>query len=416
MSPDDMTDFSTVDHLLNDRTHYIEFNSDPGLTGPAFPDDRLLPSARHLSNHAKHAVIALTGLGASPATTEAYYRDYTTLTPYGYPLEPARVSEHSVREENWESLIGARAGFADYCEFFDRREKELGLDELLRRHVPRLLPGWVGAFTHATIHLGWALDARHRWMTIEGLAYMAFAHVSCHPERTAPVRDGGPGDRRAVDSLLRVAGEWERDHETLRRWAEELIAAPESPAKAEIHPELAGLQYRIACVLGEGHPLIYGTPAWVEDQEAAESWEQLYYAVTLWYLAMPGDFIALHLITSLHAMEQIASRLPSDQQKHAVKCYWTGVLCIAFSRAEFPDRARLAHLHARFEHAVDDSTDPAPDDEWEQLIARAVDQIEEHNPKLVYVLRRVWRRTGRRSVYRVAAGHFTPTPERLKSS
>ncbi|MEK8168836.1 questin oxidase family protein [Streptomyces sp. M19] len=131
---------------------------------------------------------------------------------------------------------------------------------------------------------------------------------------------------------------------------------------------------------------------------------------------MPGDFIALHLITSLHAMEQIAGYLSDDQQRYAITCFWTGILCIIFSRGEFPSAAKLRELHARFEEAVDDGQDPARHEEWEQTIARAVDQVEEHNPKLVYVLRRVWQRTGYRSVYRVAAGHFTPTPQALKSS
>ena len=34
------------------------------------------------------------------------------------------------------------------------------------RYLPRLLPGWVGSFTHATIHLGWALDAGSQWMAV----------------------------------------------------------------------------------------------------------------------------------------------------------------------------------------------------------------------------------------------------------
>ncbi|WP_019435940.1 MULTISPECIES: questin oxidase family protein [Streptomyces] len=408
-----ITDSPVVERLLDDRTHYIEFNSDPGLTGPAFPTDRLLPSAKHLSNHAKHAVVALAGLGAPAETIEAYYRDYTTLTPYGYPLEPARASRGTITEENWQRWIGARSHYADYCAFFDRRERELGLDTLLRTYLPALLPGWVGAFTHATIHLGWALDAGNRWMTIEGLAYLAFSAVSCHPERATPAAD--LRDQHPVDSLLRIAGEWERDRDGLRTWAETLIADTSPAASAGIHPELAGLQYRIARVLGEGHPLIDRTPPWTEEGPGA-AWDRLYYAVTLLYLAMPGDFIALHLITSLHAMEQIAGRLPADRQREAVRSYWRGILCVLFSRAEFPARTELAALHARYAGSFDDGTDPAHAAEWERTIARAIGQIEEHNPKLVYVLRRVWHRTGHHTIYRAAAGHFTPTPEALKSA
>ncbi|MGW2368903.1 questin oxidase family protein [Streptomyces sp. NPDC001667] len=385
-----MTDATVVEQLLNDRTYHIEFNG-------------------HLSNHVKHAVIALDGLGASPEQIKAYYENYARLTTYGYGLEPPKESKYEITEENWQDFLGQRTSFSAYCAFFDQQEKELGTDELLRRYVPALLPGWVGAFTHATIHLGWAIDAENRWMTIEGLAYMAFSYVSCHPERA---EDGGAAGERAVDSLLRVAGAWEDDRDTLQKWVRELVGDTAVGIAEGIHPELArsGLQYRIARFLGAGHPLIYRTPAWIDEQDVEESWEQLYYVVSLLYLAVPGDFVLLHLITSLHAMEQIASRLPAEERKHVVKCFWIGMLCVIFSGADFPARAKLAGLHAAFEGAVDADVPEVWAQDWRQTILRAFEEDEEHNPKLVYVMRRMWQRTGLRSVYRATAGQFTVTP------
>ena len=54
---------------------------------------------------------------------------------------------------------------------------------------PAALAGSAFLVAHATIHLGWALDAKSRWMAIEGLAYLAFSYVSGHPERAAPAGD-----------------------------------------------------------------------------------------------------------------------------------------------------------------------------------------------------------------------------------
>jgi len=246
---------------------------------------------------------------------------------------------------------------------------------------------------------------------------MAFSYVPCHPGRSSSARSGRSRDELAVDSLLRIAGVWEDDHDALQQWVEALITDTASGTAAGIHPELArsGLQYRIARLLGEGHPLIYETPPWIDDQDVPTSWEQLYYAVTLLYLALPGDFVLLHLITSLHAMEQIADRLPSDQRKCVVKCFWIGMLCIIFSRADFPERTKLAALHATYKDAVDTGGHPAASQDWEQIVARAVEEQEEHNPKMVYVLQRVWKRTGGSSIYRSAAAHFTTTPELPKS-
>ncbi|WP_405820061.1 HAD-IA family hydrolase [Streptomyces sp. NBC_01390] len=390
-SPDTATHVgSLVEDMLNDRTHHIEFNG-------------------HLTNHVKHAVVALAGLGIAPERIKAYHDNYVTLTPYGCPVEPARAPQQTIDDDNWLQLLGKRQDFAAYCEFFDHREQELGMAEMLRRYLPRLLSGWVGALQHATIHLGWALDAGNRWMAIEGIAYLAFAHVDCHPER-ATVSKAYDAEL-PKDSLLRIARYWEANRQELGAWVQNLI----DDTTADIHPELlrSGLQHRIARTLGEGHPRIYETPAWVNDQDTDASWDQLGYLVTLLYLAEPGDFLLLHLMTALHAMRHIADALPAEQRPEAVKCYWTGILGVLFSRGHFAGPGKLTALDSLFgvDTAVDDVTDPRWAREWEWLIARAAEEEEEHNPKLVYVMREMWHRTGGRSVYRVAAGQFTATPE-----
>ncbi|MCP3061442.1 questin oxidase family protein [Myxococcus sp. K38C18041901] len=387
-----------VDELLDDRRYHIEFNG-------------------HLTNHVKHAVVALVGLGASEQRVRAYYEQYARLTPYGYGLEPPRAPRHVITEASWAEHLGRRTSYASYCELMERLIQERGMDAVLARYLPRLLPGWVGAFTHATIHLGWALDIDHPWMAVEGLAYMAFSFVSCHPERIAPPPPERPREGRALDSLLRIAGRWEDPGVGLRRWVEEAIGDPETWVATGTHPELArsGLQYRIARMLEVGHPLMYETPAWLDTDELPAVWEQLYHAVTLLYLAQPGDFVLLHLITSLHAMEQIAQRLPPEQHRSVARLFWLGMLGIVFSRADFPQRATLAALGDSFQDAVDIGGPPRQGQDWEHIVARAFEEAEEHNPKLVYVLHRVWKRSGCRALYRVAAGCFTSTPELPKS-
>lgn len=60
-----------INKLLNDRSYHIEFNG-------------------HLTNHIKHAVIALHGLGISASRIKDYYDNYVKLTPYGMGLEPLK--------------------------------------------------------------------------------------------------------------------------------------------------------------------------------------------------------------------------------------------------------------------------------------------------------------------------------------
>ena len=394
MSTDDENALKVVETLLNDQSYHIEFNV-------------------YLTNHVKHAIVALNGLGASPQRMKEYYDTYAECTPYGYGLEPSRLSEHTITQDNWQVYFGKHWSFTSYCQFFDQKEKELGMERLLREFVPSLLPGCVGSLTHGTIHLGWALDSGNRWMIIEGVAYMAFSYVSCYPEKTFHATRGPAADKSVLDSLLLIADAWEADPVALRGWLEATLADEKYSASAGFHTELAvtGMQYKIAKVLAEGHPLIHSTPAWIADQDMATIWEQLCDAATLLYMTKPGDFLLLHLITSVYAMEQIANWMPIDQQKRAIKCYWTAMLGVLFATGEFPTRATLETLHSKYKDAVDDDGSLTVAQEWEQIVARALTEEEEHNPKLVYVQRSNWKRFGRRSVFRVSASNFTTTPE-----
>lgn len=390
--PEDGDETGTVARLLADRSYHIEFNG-------------------HLTNHAKHAVVALAGLGVAPERIERFYDDYAELTAYGFGLEPSRPARGEVTEATWTSHLGARHSFAAYLDYFDTHVRDHGLATTLHRHLPTLLPGWVGAFTHATIHLGWGLDAGSVPMTTEGLAYLAFSYDTCHPER-ATVDTDLDHDETVVGSLLRIAGHWQDRHDELRAWALAVTGDTSPEALAGVHPELvrSGLQYRIARLLAEGHPLIYGTPAWLDREEPENLWPQLYHVVTLLYLADPGDFVLLHLITSLYAMERIAEHLPPPSRREVVRQFWVGMLCVVFSGAAVPSRDKLTALHTAFDGAVDqDGAQSARD--WAHLVARASEEVEEHNPKLVYALLRVWEATGRRSIFRAAAAQFTRTPE-----
>ncbi|KSB91706.1 hypothetical protein AS593_06700 [Caulobacter vibrioides] len=384
-----------VETLLADRAYHIEFNG-------------------HLTNHAKHAVVALAGLGVPPHQILAYYENYAELTTYGYGLEPARSSELAVTRETWRSFLGKRRGFSALCGFFDAEERRLGIGGVVALYGPELLTGWIGAFTHATIHLGWALDAGSRWMAIEGLAYLVFTHVPAHAER-AGLDAAGAGDVAPRDSLLRIARAWHADPSAATT-LQAAQADTRSPAAQAIHPELArsGLQYRIARSAAHGHHLIYALPPWAvgADENQAPSpkdWEALFEAAALLYLAFPGDFVVLHLITALHAVETIAARLSPADAWAAYRGYWVGALAIAFGERLVPKPDKLEALLAALpDHDALDSPERAKD--WRDIIARAVLEEEEHNPKLAYVLQKLWRRSGGRALYRVAAAQFTKTP------
>jgi hypothetical protein len=394
MSTDEQNELDLMETLLNDQSYHIEFNG-------------------FLTNHAKQGIIALKGLEASSQRIKEYYDHYVNYTTYGFGLEPSRTSEHVITQDNWQVYFGKHCSFTSYCQFFDQKGKELGMERLLEEYVPSLLPGCVGSLMHGTIHLGWALDSGNRWMIIEGLAYMAFSYVSCQPEKTFSSTLGSNADKSVLDSLLHIAETWETDCKALTDWRNATLTNEKYSASSGFHPELSitGFQSDIAKVLTEGHPLIHTTPAWIQNLDMATIWKELYEGITLFYLAKPGDFLVLHLITSLHGMEQIANRLPVHQQKHAIKCYWTAMLGVVFSDDEVPTRATLEALHTKYKDTVDHDGDLREGEIWRNIIDRAIIEEEEHNPKLVYVQRLLWRRFGHRTLFRIAAGNFTTTPE-----
>ena len=382
---------SKVDQMLADQSFHIEFHG-------------------YLSNHAKHAIIALHGLGATDEAIAAFVDDYAKTT-YGFGLEPAKPSDLVLTEATWRKLLGKHEEFEALRSFFEERVRTLGMQETLRRYAPELLPGMVGALLHGTIHLGWALDAGHEGMVVEGLAYLAFAFVSCHPTRDLALPRSNT-DQTPLASLERVATEWSRNKLALGAWVDETLEMPELRATSGFQPALehTGLQLDIARVLARGHALLEATPAWARRDVTDETWKELYYAVSVLFLCNPGDFVLLHLITSLHAVENIAEHLPQDAQKQAIACYWKSLVGVLFALKAVPSAAQLTTLGTKYAARNDGADDAEALSDWKSMTARALQEREEHNPKLVYVLRKLWDRFGQAALYRASARHFTTTP------
>ncbi|MBB5912107.1 hypothetical protein BJY24_000974 [Nocardia transvalensis] len=377
-----------VSDLLDDRTHHIEFNG-------------------HLTNHVKHAVVALAAIGASEERIRDYYRTYAHLTPYGFPLEPRRPSTQVIDSGNWREFLGRRTHFDAYLTFFDREVAERGISGAVGEYAPELLRGWIGAFTHAAIHLGWGLWAEHPGLTAEALAYLAFSQVlTVDGERPA-----GPDTDAAdpVESLVRLSDRWTGDT-PFHRAVETVIA--DTDTFTELHPELnrSGLQARVASVARAGIPDLADTPAWIHALPPDERRDRVRRAITLLYLAQPGDFVVLHLITSLFALEVVAGALDSPETITAIyDLYWAGARIITAAERKFPGGDKLRELDTLYAGRESDRSAHAVD-EFDVAARRAWLEDEEHNPKLVFVLRSWWDAddwTG----YRHAAAQFTRTPE-----
>ncbi|KAL3927348.1 MAG: hypothetical protein SGPRY_002865, partial [Prymnesium sp.] len=369
-----------------------------------------------------HAVIALAALGASEARIEGYWEEYSKCTLYGYPLEKARVyAGPALTRETWTSAIGVKECFPPLHNFFTSEMNRLNSPEkLVQAYATELLPGMPGALTHGIIHLGWAIDAGSAEMTAEGAAYLAAVSLSVRPERFVRCDHA---DASPFASLLRASEAFHAADGPA--WVASVKADPKFDDS--FHPELkvAGFQREVAKVLAEGHPLVSEMPEWLYTHSAEDAMEQLYQCVTLLYLASagdqagrgtgrapgaagagPGNFLTLHLLTSLWAVEHVMRPLDASAQGLALQCYWSMLLAIAItSNAGLPTRETLEVVLEKYPLAASsraDATGSIDSSEWKSVIDAAIAEEEEHNQKLVYVLSQLHQSEGQGAVIRSA--------------
>jgi len=240
-------------------------------------------------------------------------------------------------------------------------------------------------------------------MTIEGIAYLTFSHVSVCPDRF--VDDALDGDDPFA-SLLAIAD----SREALAEFKRGVVADEQGKwPKESFHPELvkAGFQWQVAKIFDAGHPLFSLKPTWLERDDALE---RLYDLASLLHVLSGGNFVVLHLITSLWGLDHTLAAMPAPPTAYALRCFWVMILGIlAASAAGVPTREALQAAHDRFAGVLDPDT-PETHQAWSALADRAINQEEEHNMKLVFVELDLTRRFGRKLLYRTAAASFTDTP------
>lgn len=382
---------TTGTNLLRDATFDIEFKG-------------------YLSNHAKHAIIALEGLQATPERVQEYWDTYTHLTPYNLPLH--RVEWNGVdpcTPVQWDEWRGKKVHWPQQVAFMNTELKQRfagDTDALVREYAtPSLLQGQAGALTHGIIHLGWAIDAGSSWMISEGLAYLNFCHLGVDDSKLETNVHELEHENRLWESLVRVAKTFEE--ENLR---DEWVQKSKMSHDETFHPELvvAGFQWQLSKVLHDAHPVATQLPGWIQTTPLESLWENLYKDVVKLYLATRdengnGSFLILHAITSLWGLEHTVRLIDKESvSRHALGHYYSMLVCL-LATSGFPALSTLEKARVDFEADNEKMN-------WDLIVKRGIAEIEEHNIKLVYVSRELWRRYGRWGGFSEASKSFTLTP------
>jgi hypothetical protein len=276
-----------------------------------------------LSNHLPMALIALGRLGADASRLQAFEAAYVARLPAA--PEPAAWPDGDA----WTSRLGDRSAYAAYLDLFARWRLEEGAGTMLAQVLPALMRGCGGVAFHGLIRTACGVSSRHAGELVAGLAYWA-----C---RCMPLLDG-PGNAANRERV--------RDPEILLR---RLTKTASSAA-------LIAERMRFAARVNRELPAV----AAALDVKA-DTLEILARLAARAY-AHSGNFAALHLVTSAHALRLLMPFV--EEPLAAVRDYW-----VAFATAVV-----IADLEPG----------PVPPERpWDEVLARALASPDEHVIKLV---------------------------------
>ena len=293
-----------------------------------------------LSNHLPMALLALHRLGAPGHRLQAFAAGYASR------LEPAPAPVPWPGTQPWLSRLGQRGAWPAYRSLFGQWLARAGAAAVLAQVLPELMRGCGAAAFHGLIRSACALQTGHTGELADGLAYWACRHLPLGPAPCGQEPDPLPLLSRLQADL---AGWSSQQNLIFQRMADAAVAPAfgRSVAALQVGPDTLSALARQAAAL----------------------------------YAASGNFTALHLVTSAHAMRVLLPHV--GQPLLAVGHYWC-----AFA-AGFVASGALG-------------AGSAPLLPWEQLVATAVQSDDEHLVKLVDSCREQERACGG-EVWRLAA-------------
>lgn len=295
---------------------------------------------RALSSHRSMALLALARLGAPAARLEQFEAVYARR------LRPAPPSATWPAGDAWFSRLGEANAWPLYRDLFWQWLANEAASDVLEQTLPRLMRGCGGAAFHGLIRTAYAVQAQHHQELADALAHWARAWLDLGEAQAGPETDP-----EAVLLRLPVV------ESPAGLIAERMAVAAADPrfqaAAAQLRPQ-AGTLPRLAVLAAEAY-------------------------------AASGNFTALHLVTSAHALRVLQPYL--DEPVPAVALYaraFNAAVCVA----------RLAVAPA------------VPLLPWPQIVERAIASDDDHVIKLVDCAREqqaalgggVWRRAASRAV------------------
>ena len=243
----------------------------------------------NLASHLPMALVALHRLGADDARLAEFAARYASR------LHPAPAPEPWPPGDPWQARLGDPAAWPAYRQLFDEWFDHEGAPSVLPQVLPALMRGVGAAAFHGPIRVAYALAASHSHELSDALAYWA-----CRWFELGPLPTNAKGNAMGKDAKAALAR----------------LAVPK-PARPLIAERM---------VMAATHPSFWTSAAALRVQAASEEaaarslrqWAEL--AARLY--AATGNFTALHLTTSAHAVRVLLPWLDEPALADAMGHYW----------------------------------------------------------------------------------------------
>lgn len=274
-----------------------------------------------LSNHRPMALLALARLGASDERLVAFAQRYEQR------LQPAPPHTPWPAGDAWASRLGQREAWPAYRDLFLHWLITEDAGDVLGQVLPTLMRGCGGAAFHGLIRTAYALEATHRRELADALAYWA-----C---RWLDLGEAPAGDDDDAEAVLRRLHAIEAEFDLIFQAMQHAAAQPHFQA------QVARLRVH------EG------------------TLPQLSHLAAMAYAAS-GNFTALHLVTSAHALRLLLPYVdePLPAVAHYARAFAAAVCAAGLRAAPAPTAA-----------------------DWDAVIAAAIASDDDHVIKLVYSCR-----------------------------
>eukprot|EP00357_Protocruzia_adherens_P017598 CAMPEP_0115004986 /NCGR_PEP_ID=MMETSP0216-20121206/19583_1 /TAXON_ID=223996 /ORGANISM="Protocruzia adherens, Strain Boccale" /LENGTH=430 /DNA_ID=CAMNT_0002371187 /DNA_START=138 /DNA_END=1430 /DNA_ORIENTATION=- len=303
------------------------------------------------SNHMSHGLIALGYLNASQGRLEKFGNFYCENESDGYKVEPPH--RHDVTKiHNLEELLafrGQRKNFLGIAEYFVEEINTEGSSarELVSKYAPYVIEGLSGRLLHALISLGYALEADHEDLIIDGLAYMFLAYrpVGEHLElnlddlASALNSESEPFESRTVLELVQALKDGKRLEGVVDRWVNDKAyvgwGGSFQPRVAVIGDKAGHVLDELLAPLLKNPSLI--TPFIQDRDEGSEKYKavltELFDGIVWLYNEISeyndeSSFILLHGVTSCWSLARVLPLLTSEQRFEAIIYYIRTLLAV----------------------------------------------------------------------------------------